>query len=63
MWQDLWAAVALMLVLEGMMPFVSPASLRRALALMLSMNDTHLRLLGLGSMLAGLVLLYLKAHG
>lgn len=30
-WSDLWAALALMLVLEGLMPFLSPAKLRETL--------------------------------
>jgi len=59
MWQDLWAAMALMLVLEGIAPFLSPDALRKALALMLGMDNTRLRLVGLVSMLAGLLLLYL----
>ncbi|MFQ5488878.1 MAG: DUF2065 domain-containing protein [Gammaproteobacteria bacterium] len=59
MWQDLGAAIALLLVVEGIMPFVSPATLRRALTSMLEMNDRALRLAGLGSMALGVLLLYL----
>ena len=51
--------MALMLVLEGIAPFLSPDALRKALALMLGMDNTRLRLAGLVSMLAGLLLLYL----
>lgn len=59
MWNDLWAALALMLVLEGILPFLSPARMRRLLAVMASVDERSLRLSGLLSMLAGLGLLYL----
>jgi uncharacterized protein YjeT (DUF2065 family) len=59
MWSDLLAAVALMLVLEGIMPFLSPAALRRTLLAASRMDDRALRLAGLASMVAGVVLLYL----
>lgn len=56
--QDLLAAVALMLVIEGIVPFLKPDALRRALALMGQMDNRTLRISGLVSMFAGLVLLY-----
>jgi hypothetical protein len=59
MWNDLWAALALMLVLEGILPFLSPDSLRRLLAAMAAVDNRSLRLSGLISMLAGVGLLYL----
>ena len=59
MWQDLLAAVALMLVIEGMLPFISPAAMRQAFAAMAAMDDLKLRLSGLFSMAAGVVLLYM----
>lgn len=58
MWGDLRDALAVMLVLEGLLPFLSPATLRRTLVGMLAMRDGALRVMGLASMLAGLVLLY-----
>jgi uncharacterized protein YjeT (DUF2065 family) len=58
-WHDLAAAFALYLVLEGVMPFLSPPALKRAFATMLGLPDGVLRLAGLGSMLAGCALLYL----
>jgi uncharacterized protein YjeT (DUF2065 family) len=54
----LLAAVALMLVIEGIVPFLKPDAIRRALALMSQMDDRTLRISGLASMFAGLVLLY-----
>jgi len=59
MWNDFWAALALMLVLEGILPFLSPARMRRLLAVMAGVDDRSLRLSGLISMLAGAGLLYL----
>ena len=56
-WQDLFAALALVMVIEGIMPFVSPQGLRRAYAQMVQLNDRSLRVIGLISMVAGVVLL------
>ncbi len=50
--------MALMLVIEGSMPFMSPSTFRRALAQMASMNDRQLRAIGLFSMALGVALLY-----
>lgn len=59
MWHDLTVALALLLVLEGIFPFISPGALRRALASLSEMRDTQLRFAGLTSMLLGLALLYI----
>ena len=59
MWQDLGAAVALLLVIEGILPFLSPALMRRTLQAMLELDDRTLRRAGLTSMFMGLLLLYL----
>jgi uncharacterized protein len=56
---DLAAAFALLLVLEGIMPFVNPAGLKRSLAKVLTFGDRELRIAGLGSMLAGVLILFL----
>lgn len=58
MLHDLLAAVALMLVLEGILPFLSPGALRRTVQTIGQMDDRSLRGVGLISMLAGVVLLY-----
>jgi len=57
-WSDLWAAFALYLVLEGVMPFLSPAALKRTLLQLAQLDDRTLRIAGLASMAAGAVLLY-----
>ncbi|MBI3772731.1 MAG: DUF2065 domain-containing protein [Gammaproteobacteria bacterium] len=59
LWQDFWAALALVMVIEGMMPFLSPQSMRRVFAQIAHMDDKTLRWAGLLSMVAGIVLLYL----
>jgi len=58
-WNDLLAAVALLLIFEGMMPFIKPQTLRKLLETMSNLDDSVIRLLGLTSMIAGVVLLYL----
>ncbi|MHB8256398.1 MAG: DUF2065 domain-containing protein [Acidiferrobacterales bacterium] len=58
-WHDLGAALALLLVLEGILPFLSPERLRRILRLVDNMGDQQLRFIGITSMLLGLVLLYI----
>jgi len=55
---SLWVALALMLVIEGIMPFINPNAFRRALLQMANMQDLQLRTIGLFSMILGVVLLY-----
>lgn len=57
-WEDLFSAMALVLVIEGLLPFAAPGALKKTLAGMLALEDGALRLMGLVSMLLGLVLLY-----
>lgn len=57
-WSDLFAALALYLVLEGIMPFLNPQGVRRLLQTLAGYEDRRLRLMGLVSMFAGLALLY-----
>jgi hypothetical protein len=58
-WSDFAAALGLLLVIEGVLPFLSPAGLRRAAALMSAAPDGVLRLAGAASMAAGVLLLFL----
>ncbi|NMQ19241.1 DUF2065 domain-containing protein [Candidatus Competibacter phosphatis] len=58
MWNELLAAFGLMLVLEGILPFLSPGRLRQTLLQMAKLEDRALRLIGLASMLLGLLVLY-----
>ncbi len=59
MFHDLLAALALMLVVEGILPFLNPEALRRTLQTLGRMDDRSLRIMGLLSMLSGVLLLYL----
>jgi uncharacterized protein YjeT (DUF2065 family) len=61
MWQDLVRAFALVLVLEGLWPFLSPPRWRQALLRVASLDDRLLRLFGLASMICGVVVLQLLA--
>ena len=56
---DLLAALALFFVLEGIVPFLNPAGLKRALEKLVTIGDRELRIAGLGSMLVGVAILYL----
>ena len=58
-WPDFAAAFGLLLVIEGVLPFLNPASIKRAMAAFSTMGDSTLRVAGLVSMVAGLVLLWL----
>ena len=59
MWIDLVRALALLLVLEGILPFALPGRWRENLLRVASLNDRVLRLIGLTSMTIGLVILQL----
>ena len=54
----LLGAFALMLVIEGLLPFVSPPKWRSVFERAMRMTDGQIRFIGLSSMLAGLVMLY-----
>ncbi len=56
---DLLAALGLFLVLEGIAPFLNPAGVKRAFARLLEVRDRELRIAGLGSMLVGVIILFL----
>ena len=56
---DLLAAFGLFLVLEGIAPFINPSGVKRGLARVLQFRDRELRIAGLGSMLVGVVILFL----
>lgn len=52
---SLWLALALVLVLEGLMPFLSPTGWRRMFEQVLKMNDGQIRFFGLCSVVLGLI--------
>lgn len=57
---DYWLiGLAMMLVIEGLLPFVFPALWRETFRKMVTLTDGQLRFIGVTSMLFGLLLLYL----
>ena len=56
---DVWlAALALMLVIEGILPFTAPRIWRETFRQLTAMSDGQLRFAGLASMVVGLAVLY-----
>lgn len=58
-WTEILTALALVLIIEGMVPFVGPGKYRQIVAQMAQLSDNHLRTVGLVIMIAGLVLLFI----
>ncbi|MDR2189370.1 MAG: DUF2065 domain-containing protein [Azonexus sp.] len=52
-------AFALMLVIEGAMPFIAPAAWRETFRRLIQFSDGQIRFIGLSSMLLGLILLFI----
>ena len=59
MWKELAIALCLVLVIEGIMPFLYPRRWRALAMTLAEVPDGPMRLVGLVSMLAGTALLYL----
>ena len=59
MWEDLGRAICLMMVLEGIIPFLYPSRWRRLVATIAVVEDRQLRVMGLISMVLGAGILYL----
>ncbi len=57
-WQVFPVAIALVFIIEGVLPFISPDRWRKMLAVASQMDERGIRIVGLGSMLLGVVLLY-----
>ncbi len=55
----LLTAFALVLIIEGVLPFLVPSLWREAFRRLTEMTDGQVRFLGLSSMVAGVLLLYL----
>jgi uncharacterized protein YjeT (DUF2065 family) len=56
----LLTALALMLVIEGILPFLAPQIWRETFRRLAELNDGQIRFIGLASMAAGLLLLFLS---
>lgn len=57
MWEELGRAFCLLLVLDGILPFLYPTRWRRLVASLATISDRQLRIMGLVSMLVGVGLL------
>ena len=57
-WSDFWAALALVMVLEGLIPFISPRGYKNMVTQMAAMPEHTLRNVGLVLVIIGLVFLY-----
>jgi uncharacterized protein YjeT (DUF2065 family) len=58
-WNDLLAALAIVCVIEGVMPFVNPDGMRRLFLKLSALGERELRFGGLASVIVGFVVLYL----
>jgi uncharacterized protein YjeT (DUF2065 family) len=59
MWKEFFIAFALLLVIEGIMPFINPNVWRNSLLKVSELNNNTVRLIGFLSMMSGVILLYL----
>ena len=59
MLEDIGRAVALMLVFEGILPFVAPTRWREMAKVLATIDDRSMRSIGLFSMVGGLLLLFI----
>ena len=56
---SLTIAIALVLIIEGIVPFLSPSVWRKTFERLVKMSDGQIRFFGLSSMLVGLIILIL----
>ncbi|HEY5366971.1 MAG TPA: DUF2065 domain-containing protein [Casimicrobiaceae bacterium] len=59
---SLWTACALVLVIEGVLPFAAPGVWREAFRRMTALSNGQLRFVGLLSIVAGVLALVIAAH-
>ena len=57
----LLTAFALMLVIEGLFPFLAPSAWRETFRRLMQLSDGQIRFFGLSSMIAGLILLFITS--
>ena len=60
MWTTFFMALALVLIIEGVLPFLAPSLWRDAFRRIIQMSDGQIRFVGLSSMIAGVLILYVK---
>lgn len=59
MWHEIGVALCLVLVIEGIIPFLYPQRWKEMVSMLAEVDDKTMRIVGLGSMLVGTGLLYL----
>ena len=59
MWSDIATALCLVLIIEGVLPFLYPARWRALAQSLADVDDKTMRIVGFASMLIGTALLYL----
>ena len=59
---SLWAALALVLVVEGLMPFLAPRAWRDTFRKLTDMSDGQIRFIGLVSIVLGLAAFLVLRH-
>ena len=57
-WTEILTALALVLIIEGLLPFASPGRYRQMVAQIVLLSDNHIRTVGLVVIAIGLALLY-----
>ncbi len=62
MWNEILIAIALMLVLEGLLPILSPKSFKKMMSDVAKMNESQLRWTGFISMFIGTAMIYWLKH-
>ncbi len=58
-WNDLLNAIALVMIIEGILPFVSPGTLKSTYQKMQELSNDTLRKIGAGSIALGMIVLFL----
>jgi uncharacterized protein len=59
---SLWAALALVLVVEGLLPLLAPRLWRESFAKLVTLNNGQLRFIGLVSIVTGLAAYFIVSH-
>lgn len=62
MLDSLWAALALVLVVEGLLPLLAPRLWRESFAKLVTLNNGQLRFIGLVSIVTGLAAYFIVSH-
>ena len=58
-WKEILTAIALVLIIEGMLPFIGPGRYRQYVAQIVRLSDNQLRTIGLIVMITGLLVLFI----